>query len=215
MRAPQTSYFHYTDDIFSFMKVSAPALLPILRSDAVGEILARLYVGTPREWTLSELAASTGVSMPTLTREITRMVKAGLLEETRVGRTRVVRANRNARTYEPLERLLTLTYGPVPVIEEELRGIPGAREAYVYGSWAARHQGIEGPEPNDIDVIVIGTADPDALFDAAERARTRLHRQVDIRSVGARSWAERDSGDPFLQHVRSSPLVRLDLEAER
>lgn len=197
------------------MKVAAPALLPILRSDAVGEILARLYVGTPREWTLGELATSTGVSLPTMTREITRMVKAGLLEETRVGRTRVVRANRNALTYEPLERLLTLTYGPVPVLEEELRGIPGVQEAYVYGSWAARHQGVEGPEPNDVDVVVVGAADPDALFDAAERARKRLHRQVDIRSLGSRSWAERDSSDPFLQHVRSSPLVRLDVEHEK
>lgn len=196
------------------MKVAAPALLPILRSDAVGEILARLYVGPSRDWTLSQIAASTGVSMPTLTREITRMVRAGLLEETRVGRTRVVRTNRNARTYEPLKRLLTLTYGPVPVLEEELRGILGVQEAYIYGSWAARHEGFEGPEPNDIDVVVVGTADPDILFDAAERARKRLHRQVDIRTLGASSWADRNSSDPFLQHVRSSALVRLDVENE-
>lgn len=196
------------------MKVAAPALLPILRSDAVGEILARLYVAPPRDWTLSELAASAGVSLPTLTREVTRMVRAGLLEETRVGRTRVVRSNRSARTYEPLKRLLILTYGPVPVLEEELRGITGVQEAYVYGSWAARHEGVEGPEPNDIDVVVVGSADPDALFDAAERARRRLGREVDIRSMGASSWADGNSDDPFVRHVRSSPLVPLNLENE-
>lgn len=196
------------------MKVPAPALLPILRSDAVGELLARLFVTPPRDWTLSDLAESAGVPLPTATREVTRMVRSGLLEEKRVGRTRTVRANRGARIYEPLERLLILTFGAVPVLEDELRGIAGIGEAYVYGSWAARHAGIEGPEPNDVDVLVIGDADPDALFEAADRARQRLQRDVNIRSLNAGTWTDDGSDDPFVRHVRSSPLVRLKVESD-
>ncbi|MEZ0165854.1 ArsR family transcriptional regulator [Kineococcus sp. LSe6-4] len=214
------------------MKVSAPALLPILRSDAVGEILARLYLMPEHRWTLNALAEQAGVSLPTLTREADRMVAAGLVLEERVGRTRQLRCNRAARTFEPLHRLMSLTYGPVPVLESELSGLAGVARAYVYGSWAARHQGVEGPEPADIDVLVVGDPDQDEVFDAGERARVRLLREVNVRTVTTQSWerarpragttpgarvdqagAGPDDGDPFLRHVLANPLVPLDLDA--
>ncbi len=196
------------------MKVNVPALLPILRSDAVGEILARLYLAPDRAWTLTELAAATGVSLPTLTREVTRMVRAGLLTEERVGRTRQVRCNRDAATFPPLQQLVVLTYGPVPVLQEVLGPVRGIDEAYIYGSWAARHGGVEGPGPNDIDVLVLGNPDPDELFDAAERARGQLHREVSIRTVSPGALNDVNGKDPFLSHVSASPRVPLDLQGE-
>jgi len=45
-------------------------------------------------------------------------------------------------------------------------------------------------------------------------AQQRLGREVNIRRVPASAWAER-SADPFLQAVRSRPLVPLDLTPEQ
>ncbi|MFL6168360.1 MAG: winged helix-turn-helix domain-containing protein, partial [Ornithinibacter sp.] len=131
------------------MKTTSSALLPILRSDAVGELLARLFVHPRRMWVLKDLAAAASVSLPTATREVSRMVAAGLVAEARVGRTRQVSANGDSTLFEPLQRLMLLTYGPVPVLEDELGGVPGIKKALIYGSWAARHQGVEGSPPND------------------------------------------------------------------
>lgn len=194
------------------MKTSASTLLPILRSDAVGELLARLYLSPERPWTLSELASDARVSLPTATREVTRMVAAGLLHEQRVGKTRQIRADVTTRVYAPLSELIVVTYGPVPVLEAELRGLDSVEKAFVYGSWAARHQGVEGPIPNDVDVLVVGQPDADGLFDVAERARRRLRREVSIRSVRTSSWDDPHLSDPFLLHVRNNPLVSLDLD---
>lgn len=196
------------------MKTSPSALLPVLRSAAVGELLARLYLNPDRPWTLSELAEDAGVSLPTATREVTRMVAAGLLREARVGKTRQVHANRAARLFEPLQQMVALTYGPGPVLEAELHDIDGIEQAFVYGSWAARHEGVEGPAPNDVDVLVIGDPDPDELFDAGERARKRLHREVNLRSVQPAAWEDPHPTDPFLEHVHASPLVALDLTGD-
>lgn len=193
------------------MKTSAPALLPILRSAAVGELLARLYLDPTRRWTLSELARQARVSVATATREVDRLVAAGLAHDERVGRTRLVRANETARIFEPLRQLVSLTYGPVPVLEDELRRVAGIEQAFVYGSWAARHAGRQGPEPNDVDVLAVGNPDPDELFAAGERARSRLHREVNIRAVAPATWAAAEPSDPFLRHVQASPLVALDL----
>ena len=197
------------------MKVSSPAILPILRSAAVGRLLARLYLDPDRAWTVTELAEQAGVSLPTTTREITRMVTAGLLTQRRIGRNRVVRANRSSRLFEPLRQLIVLTYGPVPVLETELRGVKGIEQGFVYGSWAARHEGVAGAEPADVDVLVIGDPDPDELFDAAERAHNQLQREVNIRSVRPTAWETPQPADPFLRHVRESPLVPLDLRDDQ
>jgi hypothetical protein len=168
----------------------------------VGRILARLYLLPEQRWTLSTLAEEAAVSLPTLTREADGMVAAGLVLEERVGRTRQLRCNQAARTFEPLRQLLTLTYGPVPVLEAELSGIPGVQKAYICGSWAARHQGVIGPEPADIEVLIVGDPDPDELFAAGERARSRLLRETNIRTVSAQSWSRAQSGDERAHSAR-------------
>lgn len=68
--------------------------------------------------------------------------------------------------------------------------------------------------PRDVDVLVVGDADEDDLDDAARAAERTLGREVSIRRVPARIWHE-PGGDPFLASVRSRPLVRLELVADR
>lgn len=196
------------------MKTSPSALLPILRTAAIGELLARLFVHPRRSWVLKDLAMAAGVSLPTATREITRMVRAGLLAEKRVGRTREIRANTDSLLYAPLQRLLILTYGPVPVLEDELSRLEGVESALIYGSWAARHEGVEGLEPNDVDVLAVGWPDPDELYDAADRAGRRLGRPVSIRAVSPSTW-HHGTDDPFLGQVKASPVVPLDLRGDQ
>jgi predicted nucleotidyltransferase len=106
-----------------------------------------------------------------------------------------------------------LTYGPKPVLEAALAGIDGVDSAYIYGSWAARYLGEAGVPPNDVDVLVVGKPDVDELFTVAEEARGKLHRERNVRSVSPLAWSNLDSEDAFLAHVRSRPLIELDLEA--
>jgi hypothetical protein len=197
------------------MKVSASTLLPVLRSDVVGGILAKLFLTPEQHVTLSDLAKAVGSSLPTTVREVDRMVAAGLLSEERVGRARRVWPNVESPLFRPLAELIVLTYGPKPVLEAALARIDGVERAYIYGSWAARYLGEAGVPPNDVDVLVVGQPDVDELFAIAEEARGKLHREVNIRSVRAAAWSNHDSKDAFLLHVRSRPLVELDLEGAK
>ena len=196
------------------MKVTASALLPILRSETVGELLARLYLDPDHRYTLTELAKELGVSLPTVVREVDRMRETGLLREERVGRARRVWANRDSALYDPLSLLVALTYGPLPVLEQLLSDVDGIESGLIYGSWAARYRGETGPEPNDVDVLVIGAPDPDHLFDIADEARRLLHRDVSIRSIKPSVWSEADPRDPFLKQVKSRPTVELNLKGD-
>ena len=87
-----------------------------------------------------------------------------------MGRTRLIRANGESPLVEPLREILTIVTGPVVILAEELAGIDGIEAAFLYGSFAARLLGDAGPAPHDIDLMVLGAPDVDAVYEACTRA---------------------------------------------
>jgi DNA-binding transcriptional ArsR family regulator len=185
-------------------------LLPILRSALVGELLGWLYLRPEESFSVTDLAVRFGTSQSSVSREADRLVEGGLIRAVRRGNMRLLQADLDHPMARPLTELLALTYGPVAVLSRLLSEIGGIDEAYVYGSWAARYHGEQGPPPRDLDVVVVGDADDDDLFDAARTAEGQLGREVNIHRVAARAWQE-PGEDPFLTSVRARPLVPLDL----
>lgn len=188
----------------------SPSLLPILRSQQQGEILALLLADPDLELSLTEIAARTGAPHPSVHREIQRAEQAGLVRSRKVGNTRLVRADTASPYYVGLADVLTRAFGVPAVLAEVLQPVTGISEAYVYGSWAARHQGQPGQRPvGDIDVLVLGEPDRDQLYDALSAAEERLGRpvQATIRDSG---WLDSGSGS-FHDTVTSRPLLKLSL----
>lgn len=194
------------------MKAS-PSLLPLLRSRMQGELLALTLLHPDREYSITELAEACGVTPTAVLREVERLTGGGILEDRRVGRSRLVKARTDTPLYRPLSDVIAVTFGPLPLLAEALSGLPGVREAYIYGSWAARYGGEPGPPPGDVDVLVVGSPDPDALFDLAESLTRRLGREVNVHRISPESWAA-DTADPFLTSVRERPLASLNLDQE-
>lgn len=197
------------------MRNAAPPLLPLLRSRTQGDLLALLFLHPDQEYTLTRAAALVGVPPSTMHHEVNRLVENGLAVDRRVGQARLLRAATDTLLAGPLTDLLAVTYGPLPVLAETLAPVPDVERAFIYGSWAARHAGEPGPVPNDVDALVVGTADLDSLDDIADAAEQRLRRPVTIRRVRPQAWADLDGNDPFLRSVRERPLVELPLAAHR
>jgi len=183
-------------------------LLPLLRSRAQGDIVAWIMLHPDEAFSLVEIGRAVGVSPSTVMREVDRLAGAGLVREVRRGNQRMVQAATDTVVFGPLAQLMAVTFGPLPVLRELLAPVKGVREAYVYGSWAARYAQKKGPVPGDIDVLVVGTADLDELDAVAEGARSRLGREVTIRRVRPAVWDEADT-DPFKATVTSRPMIPL------
>jgi predicted nucleotidyltransferase len=186
-------------------------LLPLLRSRVTGALLALLYLHPDRDYSLTEAGKAVGASPKVMSTEADRLVTAGLVRKARRGQARLIRAETDGPVSRPLTDLLSVTYGPLPVLGDLLSGVAGVEQAYIYGSWAARYLGEPGPMPNDVDVLVVGTADEDDLYDAAREAENRLGREVNISAVNPQYWEVPDPADSFMRHVRERPLVRLEL----
>lgn len=189
-------------------------LLPLLRSPLLGDLLAWIYLHPDEKCSVTDLARRFGTSQSTVSREADRLAATGLIRQERRGNLRLLQANTDSPLARPLTELLALTYGPAAVLGDLLASVPGVDEAYVYGSWAARYAGEPGPPPRDVDVLVVGDADEDDLFDTARTAERRLGREVNIHRVAAKAW-HAPGDDAFLTSVRSRPLVPIDLQQKR
>jgi predicted nucleotidyltransferase len=187
------------------MKVPAPSLMPILRSDAQGRILARVLTDPDAAYSLSDLVAWSKTSMPTVQREIERAEQAGVVTTEKIGPTRLVRANTAHPLYDELRRIILATYGPPAVIADEFEQVAAAEAVVLFGSWAARYAGRPGRAPNDIDVLVIGDVDRDVVDDAAERAERRIGVPVQATVRTLRQW--RSDRESFIKEVRSRPIA--------
>jgi len=198
------SILHFVD------RRPAPSLLPILRSQQQGEILALLLGDPDLELSLTEISERTGAPHPSVHREVQRAEQTGLLTSRKVGNTRLVRANTSSPYYSGLAEVLTRAFGVPAVLADALGNVAGIDSAYIYGSWAARHEGQPGVRPvGDIDVLILGEPDRDQLYDALGTAEERLDRSVEatIREPG---WLESGSG-AFHDTVTSRPKLRIDL----
>lgn len=200
------------------MKVPASSLAPILRSDAQGRILARVFTDPSARHSLSDLVAWSKASMPTVKREIDRAEDAGLVTTEKVGPTRLVAANPGHPLYDAVRQIILATYGPPAVVADTFADLAGADAVLIVGSWAARYAGEPGRAPNDIDVLVIGDPDRDATDDAAERAERAIDVPVQATVRTRAQWQAAD--EPFLAEIRRRPVVVVlvdddaDLEAD-
>jgi hypothetical protein len=191
------------------MRTEAPPLLPLFRSEGQGRLLARVYLEPDRPAPLAGLARELGLDAGGLTREADRLERAGLVRSERIGRQRLLRPNPESPYHDDLRRLLLTAFGPASLVGPALAGVRGVEEAFLYGSWAARYLGRPGPDPADIDLMVVGSPSRREVARVARDLTERLGREVNPTVVPATRW--RDAGDGFVRQVKRGPLVAIEL----
>lgn len=189
------------------MRNEPPLLAPIFRSGTQARLLSELLL-TGDELSLSDLAERADAPYATAHREVGRLIDAGILAERAVGRTRLVCANPDSPLVSPLRDILATVTGPVVYLRQQLAAIVGVDSAFIYGSFAARASGIAGPPPNDIDVMVIGTADLDDVHDACDRVERIVKRPVNATLLTPSDF-EREMTTGFLIAVMASPRLPI------
>ncbi len=178
---------------------------PLFRSRAQEAILGELLCRPGAVPTVSDLVRRTDTPLATVSREVARLADFAYVKIDVHGRNHLVRVNWDHPHVRIIAQLLDLTYGPQVHIADALEGLDGVEEVYIFGSWAARREGIVGPAPHDIDILVVGSAnllDVSArLVPLAEGMGTEFQPLV----VSAAAW--RRPADQFLKELKSKPLV--------
>ncbi|HYZ78707.1 MAG TPA: nucleotidyltransferase domain-containing protein [Gaiellaceae bacterium] len=108
-----------------------------------------------------------------------------------------------------LRSLVMKAYGPAAILGQLLGEVRGIEAVYVFGSWAGRLAGEPGPPPGDVDLLVVGHPDPDALDAAVREAEASLGREVQPTVVSPSEWDAARS--PLLRTIKKRPLVPVAL----
>lgn len=182
----------------------------LFRSEVLQQLLALLYLDNDvgiSGASVRELARRIGTSEATVSREATRLVKAGAATEERSGNQRIVRPAPEGPLAFHLAGLLRATIGPEVVLRRLLAGRTDITRAAIFGSYAARAAGEPGPPPGDIDLLLIGDVSFSDGYDLAHTASLELGVEVNpvIRTVA--EWKDDDTG--FAAELRERPTIEL------
>ncbi len=186
------------------MRPPSPALFPAFRSVLTVSVLTLFFVGQG-EHSANEVAEATGVHRQTIWRELARLEHSSLLTARTVGGAKLFTANTETPFYAALRDLVTVVAGPAQVLSQELAQVPGIDIGLIFGSWAARYHGDQGAAPRDIDVLIVGSADRDDIYEATNRAQRRLGREVNPIVVRETRW--RSAMDPLIRDIKTKPVV--------
>lgn len=166
--------------------------------------MAWLLIHPDCEYSVSELSRVVGVNLTTAQRDVGHLTEARLVATRTVGRNRMVRADQGHPAFEPLRRVMELTFGPAVVVAEAFADL-GAAAVLIFGSWAARYHGQPGPPPNDIDVLVVGRPARSEVYDAADAAQARIGLPVNPVVRTETQWAA--GQDKLVAQIHRSPFV--------
>jgi predicted nucleotidyltransferase len=140
-------------------------------------VLGILFAEPDRSFPATELIARAGVGTGAVHRELTRLVDAGLVTATPVGKQRRYEANRESPLFPELHGLVLKTVGLVEPLRRALSPFGSQiRAAFVYGSVA---KGADTAR-SDIDLMVVGDdVAYSELYAALVDAEAALSRPVD------------------------------------
>lgn len=188
------------------MATEDPILKTLFSSQTRIEVLSHFFLHPEGGFYLRQLARLLGQPLTPLRRELQALEGIGLLRSSREGNQKRYALNPDFTLREELRAVFVKTTGAFPAIRAALEEVPGVRQAFVYGSWAA---GEERPG-SDIDVMVVGEASERDLSRVFAGLEERLGREINYSLYSeAEVRARQDEEGGFIHTVVSGPRVFL------
>lgn len=170
----------------------------LISSDARLKILSLLIFNSDREFYLREIVRMTGKNPNSVRIELNNLERAGIISSKVKGRFRYYSANKNSPVFTELRSLFLKTEGVAAAIRENLEKLGSVDFAFIYGSFARG----EEKEKSDIDLIVIGKIDKNALIKIVSDLEKTLSRKINYVTMTVAEFGKRiNSRDPFLTNV--------------
>ena len=162
-----------------------------------GAVLSILYGHVGKGFYLRQLARLTNIALGPVQREIRQLVEAGLVSKKTIGTQTLYSANRESPVFREIKGLVTKTVGMHDVVAEALSSLRDEINlAFVYGSVARSSE----REHSDVDVMVVGKVDFDAIVEKLRDAEKTLNREINPTVYSIREFSKKLRGN-FLKTV--------------
>jgi predicted nucleotidyltransferase len=178
----------------------------ILGRSAIRRRILELFVADPdTRHHLREIARLAQTSAGTASRELGRLVVAELIERSVEGRQVYFRAVPSP-LFRSVGAVVRQSSGARAVLRRALENVPAVDRAVIFGSYAA---GVTRPS-SDIDLLVVGSPDRDALTERLELAAREIGRPVnEVVFTASELASRRDKGDPFAESIDEGQTIQV------
>ncbi|NDY96264.1 nucleotidyltransferase domain-containing protein [Wenzhouxiangella limi] len=183
------------------------ALAEALFTTTQRRLLALLYGEPDRSYYLKEILRAAGMGVGTVKRELSRMVEAGMVSQTKRGNQHHYQANKSCPIYPELAGLVMKTIGLAEALRRALSPLADRIEwAFIFGSVANGKASVG----SDVDLLVIGDLKYDELSLALYPAQEAIGREINPKLYRPDEWAALSkSGNSFIENILSN--ARIDL----
>jgi predicted nucleotidyltransferase len=201
-------------NLFLYSLLSTLDLMAENRRDAIlfgrsairRAILAMLLDAPDRRLHLRAVARAVGTSPGTAARELGRLEDAGIIRRTREGNQVYFQARPDQPKFGELRALVRETIGAPSIVRRHLAGLAGVDRAMIFGSYA---RGTIDAD-SDVDVLIIGDPDRDALTESLEMAGLEIGRPVNEVVMTPSELDERRArGDRFVESIEAGPVIEV------
>lgn len=176
----------------------------LLSSGTRAKLLTLFLTHPQEEFYLRQLQRRSGQSLRAVQHELARLERMDIVSIRRQGRQKFYRANAEHPLFPDLKRIIYKTSALGDKLREALGTLERVDAAFVYGSVA------KGSErgTSDVDLMILGTPDPEGLTRALQDVEKELGREVSLTSMSAREWHERlASRDAFVTQLVESEKI--------
>lgn len=177
----------------------------LLFADYRRRVLGLLLLHPGQRYYLREIARLTGTTPGTLTRELSKLVNAGLLTVEKVGNQAHYSANRECPIYPELASILRKTSGLVDVLAEGLMPLASKIEAaFVFGSMASD----KASAGSEVDLMVIGDAEFGEVVQHLHPLQQTLGREINPKLYSRAEWQKLVARNgAFVRDVLAKPKL--------
>lgn len=181
------------------------SLASVLFPDYRRKVLALLLLHPESSYHQREIARLTETQSGTLSRELVKLVAAGLAVKTRVGNQQHYRANRECPIFEELASILRKTSGLTDILAEALSPIADRiSAAFVFGSMASG----KASAGSDIDLMILGTVAFREVVASLYPCQETLGREINPKVYQREEWQRLlAEGGAFITDLLEKPKV--------
>jgi len=177
-----------------------------LRSAVSMKLLGYFFMNPERSHYVNELARILELDKRNLVKKLKELEAEGILNSSFQGNLKFYSLNRKFRFYKEYRNIVLATAGLENRLGEIIRSVPGAKKAFLFGSFAARKQ----KDHSDIDLLVVGHYDLLELQRKIIPLQNETGREVNIVNMDEEEFQKRRTNrDPFLERVFAGEIIEL------